>query len=120
MVDSEIVLTQLKSPNEKWALWIKDYNLVLTDVKNHKDFFLTSDGTNYYDYASSPETNTKEVTQRLEGIPSPPIGLWSFDSKKILTHKLDQRNVSELFLLQKAPESSQRPKITPLSYVIFR
>ncbi len=103
----------LKSPDEDWALSIKNHNLVLTDIKHNKDFDLTTDGERYHDYASSPETNTRTVTQRLGGIKSPPVALWSSDSCKIVTHRLDQRNVDELFLLQNAPEGSQRPRLHP-------
>jgi dipeptidyl-peptidase 4 len=42
-----------------------------------------------------------------------PVALWSPDSSKIITHKLDQRHVDKLFLLQNAPENSQRPKLHP-------
>ena len=109
--ESKITPEQLKSPDKNWVLWIKDYNLVLTDVINNQDFQLTEDGERYYDYASSPETNTRTVTQRLEGTLSAPVALWSPDSHKIVTHKLDQRKVDSLFLLQNAPEGKQRPEL---------
>ena len=107
----EVKLEHLKSPNKDWALWAKDHNLILTDLKHQQDFSLTIDGERYYDYASSPETNTRAVTQRLEDTRISPIALWSPDSRKIVTHKLEQRKVDELFLLQNAPEGSQRPKL---------
>ena len=109
--EAEIKPEYLKSPDKNWAIWVKDHNLVLTDVTHHKDFYLTTDGERYYDYASSPETNTRAVTQRLEDAILPPVALWSLDSNKIITHKLDQRKVEELFLLQNSPEGSQRPKL---------
>ena len=109
--EAEAKPEHLKSPDEGWVLWIKDHNLILTDVKRHQDFFLTTDGEHYYDYASSPETNTRAVTNRLEGTILSPVALWSPNSRKVVTHKLDQRKVNELFLLQNAPEGSQRPKL---------
>jgi dipeptidyl aminopeptidase/acylaminoacyl peptidase len=104
-------LTRLESPNKNWALWTKDYNLVLTDLMSHENFILTTDGECYYDYASSPETNTQAITQRLRGTLLALVALWSPDSSKIVTHKLDQRKVHELSLLQHAPEGSQRPQL---------
>src|SRR5207244_1313442 len=77
----------------------------------HQDVQLTKDGEPYYNYASSPETNTYAVTQRLEGIVSAPIAIWSPDSCKIITHKLDQRKVNPLFLLQNSPDQGQRPEL---------
>lgn len=99
----------LKSPDQKWALSTQEHNLVLIDLIHNQHLELTMDGERYYDYASSPETNTRAITQRLAGIVLPPVALWSPDSTKIVTHKLDQRNVKELFLLQNAPNGSQRP-----------
>ncbi len=109
--DTEINTEYLISPDKNWILWIKNHNLLIKDLIHHEDFHLTTDGKHYYDYASSPETNTRAVTQRLEKTKLPPIALWSPDSNKIITHKLDQRNVEELFLLQNAPEGRQRPKL---------
>ncbi len=100
---------KLKSPDNNWVFWIKDHNIYLTDLKSQQDYQLTSDGQQYYDYASSPETNTHAVTQRLENIVSPPVAIWSTDSTKIITHKLDQRKVKTLHILQNSPQDSQRP-----------
>lgn len=108
---AEIKLKYLKSPNENWVLWVKDHNLVLSDKRHSEDFQLTMDGERYYDYASSPETNTRAITHRLEDVKSPPVALWSPDSRRIVSHKLDQRKVDELFILQSAPEGSQRPRL---------
>jgi dipeptidyl-peptidase 4 len=101
----------LKSPDKNWVLWKKDYDLVLTSSMNNQDFQLTTDGECYYDYASSPETNTQAITQRLREIVLAPVALWSPDSSKLITYKLDQRKVPELSLLQNAPQGSQRPKL---------
>ncbi len=101
----------LKSPDDHWVLQKKNYNLFLTSLTDNAGFQLTSDGTSYYDYASSPETNTRAITQRLENSALPLIALWSPNSRKIVTHKLDQRSVPSLFLLQNAPEGSQRPTL---------
>jgi dipeptidyl-peptidase-4 len=107
----KIYSAHLESPNKNWSCWIKNHNIFLTDIKSHHDYQLTIDGENLYDYASSPETNTRAVTQRFLVTPLPPVATWSPDSKKIITHKLDQRRVRELHLLENAPNGSQRPKI---------
>lgn len=99
----------LASPDKNWALWIQDYNVILKDIKLKKDYQLTTDGIQNYSYASSPETNTSAITQLLEGGKPVPVALWSSDSKKIVTHKVDQREVRSLHLLQNASEESRRP-----------
>ncbi|MEO8400558.1 MAG: DPP IV N-terminal domain-containing protein, partial [Gammaproteobacteria bacterium] len=101
----------LKSPDKNWALSIKEHNLVLNDLVSHQDFQLTKDGERYLDYATSPETNTRTIRLKFENTITPPVALWSADSHKIVTHKLDQRNVDFLFLLQNSPEGSQRPEL---------
>ena len=40
-----------------------------------------------------------------------PLAIWSHDSRKIVTHRLDQRAVNSLFLLQSSPNGSQRPQL---------
>ncbi|MFZ2314566.1 MAG: DPP IV N-terminal domain-containing protein [Gammaproteobacteria bacterium] len=102
---------KLFSPDNNWSVFINNHNLILSDLRINQDLQLTTDGERYYDYSSSPETNTHAVTQHLIGGVSAPVALWSSDSSKIITHKLDQRNVKKLSLAQNSPEGSQRPKV---------
>lgn len=102
---------KLKSPDKNWELSIKNHDLFVTDLTSDQHFQLTTDGEPYYDYASSPETNTWTVTQRIAGVRSAPIAIWSPNSRKLVTHKLDQRKVDSLFLVQNAPSDTQRPKL---------
>ncbi len=99
----------LISPDKNWDLKIENHNIILTDLLRHQHFQLTTEGKPYYDYATSPETNTHAITDRLEKVISTPVAIWSPDSHKIITHKLDQQKVKNLFLLQNAPSNSQRP-----------
>lgn len=107
--ENEIEPYLLKSPDKNWALKTENYNLFLSDLKSQTKHQVTYDGEAYYDYASSPETNTRAITNRLEKNTPEIVAIWSSDSKKIVTHKLDQRNVKSLSLLQNAPDDSQRP-----------
>src|SRR5690606_23159024 len=40
----------------------------------------------------------------------PPVAVWSPDSSRILTHRLDQRAVPELSLLEMRPAEGHRPR----------
>ncbi len=102
----------LRSPDGHYDLTIQEFNLMLTDVTTGKTKALTTDGEQYYDYASSPECNLTTITNiRLNKI-MPPIAIWSNDSTKILTHKLDQRLVKPLYFLQNSPQDGTfRPKL---------
>ncbi|CDZ79387.1 Prolyl tripeptidyl peptidase precursor [Legionella massiliensis] len=108
---NEITPGHLISPDKNWGLRVKKNNLILRDLINEEEFQLTSDGEPYHNYATSPETNTNAITQRIQGITPDPVAIWSPNSKKIITHRLDQRKVKNLFLLENAPENSQRPKL---------
>lgn len=107
--NKRVKANQLASPDNKFFLELNNHNLFL--VGHHRREQLTTDGQPYYDYASSPETNTHTVTQRLEGATMPPVAIWSPDSSRLVTHKLDQRQVQPLHLLQNSPKDSQRPVV---------
>ena len=107
--EDDLTSGHLFSPDKNWAVFLRDHNLVLNDIKNQLHHTVTKDGEHYHDYASSPETNTRTVTNRLKGSIQLPVAMWSPDSKKVITHKLDQKKVKSLYLLQNAPPGSQRP-----------
>jgi hypothetical protein len=59
-------------------------------------------------------TNSKKWwLSRHVGFESPTIVLWSPDSKKILTHKLDERKVRDMPIVQSTPtDGTVRPVAT--------
>jgi len=83
--------TELLSPDRKWAVFLKNYNLILRNTENGETRPLTKDGKRHYDYASSPESNTMFIMLQQRGIPLPPMAIWSPDSRRLLTQRLDQR-----------------------------
>lgn len=99
----------LVSPDQSKMIKVESHNLVLINAKDGSQEVLTQDGQPYYDYASSPETNTRIISDKLARIVRPPVAIWSNDSTKFITHKLDQRDVEKLYLLESAPEGKQRP-----------
>ena len=107
----------LVSPDGKWELFVKDYNLFVRSKSSQKERQLTTDGQRYYDYAGRPDSRTSAVTDKLAGIQYPPVAIWSPDSKKIITHRLDQRKVKELHLIQSVPANgSKRPMLHTYKY----
>jgi dipeptidyl-peptidase-4 len=100
---------QLLSPNKNLSLKIDKHNIYIEDTSSSEVIQITHDGERYHDYATSPETNTKSISMRIKNITLPPIAIWSPDSKKLITHKIDQRNVFSLNLLQNAPDDTHRP-----------
>ena len=107
------------SPDGRWAAFVKDHNLYARPTAGGAEIQLTADGETYYDYGTETEQSTSAVTVRLSGKKQPPVLLWSPDSKKILTHKLDQRKVEPLYLLQSAPpQGFGRPALHAYRYAM--
>ena len=108
----------LLSPDGKWFAFTRDYNIYLQDTESGEEVQLSTDGEKYWDYASSPESNTRAVTLRSYAGKVPPQLIWSPDSKKLLTQRLDQRKVKELHLLQMVPPEGQRPVLHTYRYAM--
>ncbi len=107
----------LVSPDRQKALFIKDYNAYAIDLSTGKKIQLTKDGEKDNDYGSSPESNTFAITLRRLNMESPPIASWSPDSKKILIHKINQKSVKKLYLIQSVGlRGSSRPLLHEYHY----
>jgi dipeptidyl-peptidase-4 len=113
--DSSVVV----SPDGKWAAFLKDHNLWVRAVDGSSEFALTTDGVEHYGYAGSTGNNLHPVSPQRRGEQPPPSIKWSPDSRKILTHRIDERQVKELHLLQSVPEDgSIRPKLYRYRYAM--
>jgi dipeptidyl aminopeptidase/acylaminoacyl peptidase len=100
----------LRSPDGQWDAFAREHDLWVRDAESGEERRLTHDGQPYYDYASRPEGRTTSVTERLTGKQQPPSAVWSPDSTRLATHRLDQRDVRELHLIQAIPgDGSARP-----------
>jgi len=92
---------EVVSPDKKWAIFVRDHNLFLRAMGTKQEFRLTADGKQYDEYAVLPDSNTSAVSSRiLLGKDKPIAAVWSPDSKKVITYKLDQTKVREAYLLQ--------------------
>lgn len=101
-----------ESPDGKWVVTRKDYNLWLKSNENGKEYQLTTDGKKEFLYgASLPWAWRKQ--EGPAGKEREPLRLnvsWSEDSKKLFANKLDLRKARVLYLLQSVPEKGFRPK----------
>jgi len=113
------------SPDGKWVAYIEDYNLWVRSADGKTRIALTKDGAPHYGYARSTELEigsdsadgkdhaVKDADGRHIGFESPTVVLWSPDSRRILTHKLDERRVREMPIVQSTPlDGTQRPVAT--------
>jgi dipeptidyl-peptidase 4 len=109
---------ELLSPDGRWAAFVKDHDLYVRPTAGGAEVRLTTDGEPFYDYAVEAEQSTRAVTERLGGKKIPPVLLWSPDSKRILTYRLDQRKVEPLYLVQSVPPKGSRPLLHPYRYAL--
>ena len=98
------------SPDGRFAAFVRDHNLWIRDTKTGEKYQLTANGSKDYAYAERSETVSHPVSQvRLNETPNP-YAVWSPDSRRIASFRMDQRNVTELHLLQYVPDNDSRPK----------
>lgn len=108
---------ELPSPDGKWTAFIESHNLYARSLETGEVISLTHDGQPYFDYATQPENSTSAVTERLLGLKQVPTAIWSPDSKKLLTYRLDQRLVRDLHLVQSVPPGDDvRPLLHSYRY----
>jgi len=111
----ELGVGVLASPDGKHQAFVRAHNLWVRDIESGEERQLTFDGEPYNDYATLPEGRTTAVSDRLSGKKIPPSAVWSPDSTKLLTHRLDQRKVREMWLLQGHP-GGDGARAVPHSY----
>jgi dipeptidyl aminopeptidase/acylaminoacyl peptidase len=84
---------EVLSPDKQKAVFIKDFNLWVRDVKTSQQTQLTTDGVTDDGYA----TDNAGWAQGDR-----PILVWSPDSKKIATFQQDERKVNNMYLVPTA------------------
>jgi len=109
--EKQLPKNQSESPDKKWIISVKDYNLFLKNTETGEETTLTTDGINKYDYATP--LSWYKLTDVSEGdVYDPEIDItWSEDSKNFITYRLDRRDVGNLLLYQSLPDSGMRAKV---------
>ena len=114
----EIVKTQ-DVCNEYYRIFNKDYNLYREDLKTKEVIQLTFDGCEKNSYATLID-DEESVTRKVRGIVVPLQMTFSHDGKKIVTYRVDERKVKDLYVLQAYDEQgreSLRPRLHPYKVV---
>ncbi len=88
------------SPDGRWIAFTRDENLWVRSADGSSERQLSTDGEADFGYAVSPEGCCSAVTQVRRNIDPATVLLWSPDSRRIVTHKFDERGVEELHLLE--------------------
>ncbi len=108
---------EVRSPDGRWAAFVRDHNLFLREVASGAERQITTDGKQHNAYAALPGSSLSAVTDRVIGKPAVPALQWSPDSTKFVTYRLDERKVRDMHLLQSVPtDGSAHPTLHPYRY----
>ncbi len=107
-----------RSPDSRAYAFVRDGNVHLSR-EGAADRQLTRDAEPHDAYGAWPESNLFELARRKGSAPlAPPIG-WSPDSRYFLIHKLDERAVKPLHLVQSIGEHPHdRPVVHSYRYAL--
>jgi dipeptidyl aminopeptidase/acylaminoacyl peptidase len=108
-----------RSPDGKWAVFRRGYDLWLRALGTGEERPLTSDGVAESSYGLPPDCLSFGVLVRRFGLPHlPPIVAWSRDSRRLITHRTDQRGVALAHLIESAPAEGGRPVLHQYRYAV--
>ncbi|MFI6289905.1 DPP IV N-terminal domain-containing protein [Streptomyces sp. NPDC051018] len=108
---------EVLSPDGRWAVALRGHDLWLRSVATGEERPLTTDGTSERPYGTQPDSLTFGALMRRLGARSlPPLVVWSPDSRRLVTHRLDQRGVAMSHLVEAAPADGGRPALHSYHY----
>ncbi|MDE2783182.1 MAG: DPP IV N-terminal domain-containing protein, partial [Gemmatimonadota bacterium] len=90
------------SPDGRWIAFARDENLWVRDAASGAETQLTHDGETDFGYGAIPEGCCQEITSRRANRERSPLMQWSPDSRRIATHRYDEREVERFHLLEAA------------------
>lgn len=108
-------LPSLYSPDGRHACFVRGHDLWLRERESGRERPLTKGGAPHCAYGRQTETCLAAVTYLKQ--PSP-VGLWSPDSQWLLTHRIDERTLPDLPLVQNAPPGGGRPVLHTYKYAV--
>lgn len=88
---------EVPSPDGRFVAFLRDDNLWIRAAETGREFPLSRDGAENFGYATFTERN--DLTTRVRsGRIMPAVVKWAPDSRRIITHRLDERDVRQMHL----------------------
>src|SRR5205085_305292 len=92
------------SPDRRWAVFYRNGNLWGRNRADGNEFVLTQDASDAISYGGSPGVSGHKVTELREAHHRAPQVLWSPDSSRALTYRVDESAVKLSYLVQSTPD----------------
>jgi dipeptidyl-peptidase-4 len=109
----------VSSPDRAWSASVRDGDVGLRASDQAEVTALTRDAQPHHAYGAWPEANLFELVRRSGQITLPPPIGWSPDSRFFVVHKLDEREVEPLHLLQYVTDGpGGRPLVHSYRYAL--
>lgn len=100
----------LRSPDGRFRIIARDFNLHAVDTRTGKEVALTTDGSRAQPYGRSIPELSDILREGTEEPAMPVSAVWSPDGRYLLTWRLDTRGVEKLSLTQQNPPGSFYPR----------
>ncbi|WP_103380673.1 S9 family peptidase [Pseudonocardia dioxanivorans] len=108
---------EIASPDGRWTAFASDGNLWVRS-RDGEEVALTDDAEPGVTYATLPDPMAGRMALRGTGLDGLLVVHWSPDSTRLLTHRLDQRDVAEQVLVESSPAGGGRPVEHRLRYPV--
>ncbi|MEO7218522.1 MAG: DPP IV N-terminal domain-containing protein [Gemmatimonadaceae bacterium] len=100
---------QVRSPDGRWLAFLRHHDLYIRSTHTGEEIRLTSDGAQDYDYVGALPSPIAMIRAGRQDIAQPVAAVWSPDSRRILTYRMDRRSAQRLSLVQNVPPKGVRP-----------
>lgn len=107
----------LRSPDNRWGIFVRDNNLWLREIATNHDRQLTRDGEPHFGYGIyTGEWQAAEIQRQMAveaGHQLPPVAsYWSPDSRTVIVPRVDERHVADYPFIDNLPaDGGFRPKV---------
>ncbi|MEJ1965025.1 MAG: prolyl oligopeptidase family serine peptidase [Gammaproteobacteria bacterium] len=104
------------SPDRRWLVKVRDYDLYLEDQSSGRERRLTSDGSSQQPYAR-PVVHLKDMVAKRTSAPLfYPEVVWAPDSSRFVTYRMNLEGARRLSAVQSTPSDGGPPRVFDYVY----